>query len=98
MSNYKHIWWPSIKELVRDYYTGRCQDEHGAEAIRLALEETDQKKTGKERRDLVAMLYGKRNMTMAGATIKVHISVETAKRWHGDFIRAVAKYYQKIKS
>lgn len=94
-SNYQHDWWPEVKTLVRDYYAGQCQDARVLEAIRLALDETGRKKTGVERKRLMALLYGKRSLTMVGAAIRIHISVETANRWHGEFIRTVAKFFKK---
>lgn len=48
----------------------------------------------KERLQLIRFMYwGKKPMPMASAALNLHISEATAKRWHGSFVRAVARVY-----
>ena len=35
----------------------------------------------------------KKSHTLNGAAVRLHLGIATAKRYHGDFIRAVAKNY-----
>ena len=39
------------------------------------------------------MYWGKKPLTMSSAALRLHISEATAKRWHGCFVRAVARNY-----
>lgn len=48
----------------------------------------------RERLQLIRLMYwGKKPMPMASAALRLHISEATAKRWHGVFVRAVARAY-----
>lgn len=48
----------------------------------------------KERLQLIRLMYwSKKPMPMASAALRLHVSDATAKRWHGSFVRAVARAY-----
>lgn len=63
------------------------------EAVHLAIQETRQLPGGAERLRLIRLVYWKRSHTLTGAALAVHVSFPTAKRWHGEFIRRVARNY-----
>lgn len=61
-----------------------------AKAVRAAEARTD----GRERIRLIRLMYWvKEPRPMQIAALHLHISETTAKRWHGDFVRSVAKNY-----
>ena len=58
------------------------------EAVRGAVESTlAHKGTGRERLELIRLVYWANTHTLEGAALKLHISSPTAKRWNGDFVR-----------
>lgn len=63
------------------------------DAVHTALERTLQLPDGAERVRLVSMVFWQKSHTIDGAAQVLHISWMTAKRWHGEFIRLVAKYF-----
>ena len=63
------------------------------EAVHLAIRQTRQLPGGAERLRLIRLVYWKRSHTLTGAAMAVHVSIPTAKRWHGEFIRLVAKNF-----
>ena len=63
------------------------------EAVHLAIQETRQLPSGADRLRLIRLVYWKRSHTLTGAALAVHVSFPTAKRWHGEFIRRVARNY-----
>ena len=76
----------AIKELP---YT--MQREY--EAVKRAIATTELMPAGKERLALVDMVFWKRSHTLSGAAYKLNLSPSTAQRYHGEFIRMVAKAY-----
>lgn len=65
-------------------FTGQKQKEY--EAVRSAIQETD-----RERMRMVDAVFLSKTHTLAGAAMLCHVSEITAVRWHGDFVRLVAK-------
>ena len=63
------------------------------EAVRRSVEATMLMKTGKDRIGLVDMVFWKKSHTLSGAAYKLNISETTAQRYHGEFIRMVARFY-----
>lgn len=63
------------------------------EAVRRAIETTKQYKNGRQRMQIVQLVFWKRSHTIEGAAQQIPCSEITARRWHGDFIRMVAKFY-----
>lgn len=62
-------------------------------AVRQAIEYTAKLKNGAERNALIDMVFFKKNHSLEGAAIALFISYSTAKRWHKEFILAVADFY-----
>lgn len=70
-----------------------CTEQREYEAVRRAIETTERYKNGQERLKVVDLVFWKRSHTLEGAALAVHCSTITAKRWHGEFIHTVAKFY-----
>ena len=72
-------------------------DQKAYDAVTRAIELTMLHETGEERIAMIQYLYWNRRSRgkykIKDAAIKLHISVPTAKRWHGDFVRMVGKCY-----
>lgn len=62
------------------------------EAVDRAIRTTSRQRSGAIRMQLIDLVYFRKSHTIYGASIKLHISEQTAKRWHGDFVRLVAQY------
>lgn len=60
------------------------------EAVRGAIEETEARKDGKLRMKLIRLYYWDRIGRIDAVARRCHISEATARRWHGEFVRAVA--------
>ncbi len=63
------------------------------EAVRRAIEITERYKNGRDRLAVVSMVLWKQSHTLEGAALLVPCSIATAWRYHGDFIKQVAKNY-----
>lgn len=69
-------------------------DQKVYDAVTSALEITKLRPDGKERVQLIRMMYwAKTRSTAKSAAIQLHISEVTAKRWHGAFVRLVGRCY-----
>lgn len=62
-------------------------------AVRQAIEYTSKLRNGAERNALIDMVFFKKSHSLEGAAIALFISYSTAKRWHKEFILAVAGFY-----
>lgn len=63
------------------------------EAVKRAIESVCLLRSGKDRLALVDMVFWKKSHTLSGAAYKLSISDTTAQRYHGEFIRLVARIY-----
>ncbi|MDD5017170.1 MAG: hypothetical protein PHO15_03610 [Eubacteriales bacterium] len=63
------------------------------EAVRKAIEATELYKNGLDRIKIVRLVLWDRTHTIAGAAIAIPCSIDSAKIWHGEFIRLVASFY-----
>ena len=61
------------------------------EAVRQAIEETRTLPNGEERLEMVRLVFWKKTHTLDWAAMKCHVSYATARRWHGEFIKNVAR-------
>lgn len=90
-------WWGYIKFCIRQYdsiegpETELERKEVGA--VARAVEETRTLKDGNTRLELIRLVYWKRSHTVPGAAMEIHVSERTALRWHGEFIRTVAREF-----
>lgn len=70
------------------------EDQKAFDAVARAIEETELRADGGDHMDLITMVYwSKRNLRLKDAALKLHISEQTAKAWHGEFVRLVGKHY-----
>lgn len=96
MSKPKYSWWGYVRQMIRRYPLP-CRDdaisrrEQGA--VRYALEQTARHPDGAQRIALVRMVYWEKNCTLEQAAQSLYISGITARRWHSDFIRTVARAF-----
>lgn len=63
------------------------------EAVRRAIQATKQLPTGRERLELIEMVFWKKSHTLSGAAYKLNLSYTTAQRYHGEFVLSVAGFY-----
>ena len=76
----------SLRELPRT-----SQREY--EAVRMAIDTTERYGNGKDRLAVIDAVLWKRSHTVDGASLTVSCSNATARRWHGEFIKQVAKNF-----
>lgn len=97
MSKPRYSWWGYIKAVIRRYPSLRDTEVSGValrekEAVRAAVEATEQLDSGADRLLVVDLVFWSRTHTLEGAAMQVHVSERTARRWHTDFIILVGKY------
>lgn len=63
------------------------------ESVVKALDSTHKKKDGRERVEIINLVFFAKSHTLQGAAIACNVSYGTAKNWHNEFIRKVAQYY-----
>ena len=91
MSTPRYDWWGYIKGMVRRYPAKCTQREK--EAVEAALAEVEKKPSHTERLTMIRVVFWDKTHTLAGAAMLLHCSYETAKTWHTDFLRSVAKNF-----
>lgn len=94
----KRGWWGYMKFIVRKYGSLKDKPTEGlelreVEAVRRACEATLRLRDGRNRIDLIDMIFWRRSHNLQGAAMKLGVSDRTALRWHGDFIKAVAREF-----
>lgn len=63
------------------------------EAVRRAVAYTMGFSNGKERVEIINLMYWKCSHTLAGAALKVGYGADSAKRFHREFVMTVAAFY-----
>jgi len=63
------------------------------EAVKKAIATTERYRNGHERLSIIRMVLWKKTHTLEGAARMVPCSHKTARQWHGEFVRLVAKCY-----
>ena len=63
------------------------------EAVRRAVEYTMHFRNGKERLEIINLMYWKNSHTLAGAGLQVGYGYDRARQIHQEFVVAVATYY-----
>lgn len=91
-------WWDYVRKITRAYPGLRGKeltnqdDILDREAVAEAVADTMQRPDGAEQVELIRYVYWhKKQHRVKDAAPRMHISEATAKRWHGEFIRTVAK-------
>ena len=85
-------WWGYVKSMIERYPEEVNKNE--LRAVEKAIEKTKQLKDGQERLKVIDLMFWSGGMTLAGAAQMIPCSYETARRWHGDFIREVARNFK----
>lgn len=99
MSRPRYGWWGYVKSMVRLYPERRGQALTGTalrefEAVRAAIEQTERTSNGANRLKVIELVFWKRTHYISGAALQVPCSEKTAKRYHADFIKAVAQNFR----
>lgn len=69
-------------------------DQKDYDAVRRAIELTKLRPDGDKRIELISYVYwAKKRLRIKDAALLLHISEDTAKGWHGEFVRLVGKCY-----
>ena len=106
MSTSRARWWGYVRAMIRDYPKLRQQQDSTAappltvddrkvlDAVRQAIDRTQHTPTGSGKLKLIRYMYWSAQ-TIPGKTaaLQLGISEITAKRWHGSFVREVARCY-----
>ena len=92
MSKPRYGWWSYVKDILRRYPDKTNENE--SEAVRKAVEKTEELVDGKDRMSVIRMVFFKETHTLQGAALNVPCSYETAKIWTQQFIRLVARYFE----
>ena len=92
----RYPWWGYVKGILKQYGWALANLPHiltdsQMEAVCRAIDETMLLQSGEQILRVVDLVLIKRTHTIAGAALTIPVSEDTAKRWHGNFIRAVAR-------
>lgn len=98
MSKPRYDWWGYIKAVIRRYPELKGRDVSGIalrekEAVEAAIAATERMQNGRERLEVVDMVFWKKTHTLSGAALMVPCHYETARHWHSDFIKEVARKF-----
>ena len=98
MSKPRYRWWGYVKSMIRNYpaANGRYDQGTGLKermAVQKAIDETEQMEDGKERMQVIDLVYFQRTHKLAGAAQMIPCSYETAQKWHAQFVKAVARNF-----
>lgn len=99
MSKPKYDWWGYIKAVIRRYPALKDIEVSGIalrekEAVEAAIVSTERMPNGRDRLTLVGMVFWEQTHTLEGAALMIPCSERTARRWHTDFIKLVAKKFK----
>lgn len=78
------------RAAIRELPTNRQRE---YEAVRRAIAYTQQQDNGQERLKIIRLVLWQGTRNLEGAAMEVPCAGITAKRWHGEFILTVAKFY-----
>lgn len=98
MSKPRYGWWGYVKWMIRQYPARQdryCQGSTLKErqAVQQAIDETENMENGKERLQVIELVFFRQTHTLEGAALMVPCHYKTAQKWHNDFIRLVASKY-----
>ena len=100
MSKPRYRWWGYVRTMIRDYPKLKAapalthDDRTVLEAVKNASGIIDGTDNGPEKLKLIHLMYWvPRPMPGKSAALHLNIAEITAKRWHGEFVRQVARSY-----
>ena len=84
--------------MIRQYPARKDQHIQGnalkeRQAVQQAIDETAQMENGEERLQVIDLVFFRQTHTLEGAAMMIPCSYMTARRWHNDFIKKVARNY-----
>lgn len=96
MSRPKYWWYDYVKKsIMRNLGTGTApetwQESISDMAVKKVLARTKGQYRGDERLKMIDLVYKKRQHSVPGAAVQLHISEGTARDWNREFVYAVAK-------
>lgn len=98
MSKTRYGWWGYVKWMIRQYptrYGKYIQGKALAEqmAVQRAIDATLSMENGVERMQVIELVFFKQTHTLEGAAMMIPCSYMTARRYHNDYIKKVAKNF-----
>lgn len=96
MSRPKYWWYDYVKKsIMHSVGTGTApetlQESISDMAVKKVLARTKGQYRGDERLKMIDLVYKKRQHSVPGAAVHLHISEGTARDWNREFVYAVAK-------
>lgn len=89
MSKPRYRWWGYAKAMLRAYPGDVTAEERNA--IESAINETLVLTDGKDRIKVIDLVFFKGTHKLAGAAMQVPCSIDTAQKYHADFIRLLGE-------
>lgn len=89
MSKPRYRWWGYAKAMLRAYPGDVTVEERNA--IESAISETLALTDGKDRIKVIDLVFFKGTHKLAGAAMQVPCSIDTAQKYHADFIRLLGE-------
>lgn len=89
MSKPRYRWWGYAKAMLRAYPGDVTEEERNA--IESAINETLVLTDGKDRIKVIDLVFFKGTHKLAGAAMQVPCSIDTAQKYHADFIRLLGE-------
>ena len=62
------------------------------DAVRYSIETTNRYRNGDLRIKMIDLVYWRNTHTLTGAAMALHVSIDTARHWHSDFVELVDAY------
>lgn len=95
MSRPKYWWYDYVKKSIMHSVGGKApatlQESISDMAVKKVLARTKGQYRGEERLKMIDLVYKKRQHSVPGAAVQLHISEGTARDWNREFVYAVAK-------
>lgn len=89
MSKPRYRWWGYAKAMLRAYPRDVTEEERNA--IESAINETMELTDGRDRIKVIDLVFFKGTHKLAGAAMQVPCSIDTAQKYHADFIRLLGE-------
>ena len=89
MSKPRYRWWGYAKAMLRAYPEDVTEEERNA--IDSAINETMELTDGRDRIKVIDLVFFKGTHKLAGAAMQVPCSIDTAQKYHADFIRLLGE-------
>lgn len=89
MSKPRYRWWGYAKAMLRAYPGDVTEEERNA--IESAINETLILVDGKDRIKVIDLVFFKGTHKLAGAAMQIPCSIDTAQKYHADFIRLLGE-------